>query len=110
MVVQLAVSAAPRSSKTVLRPLGLLACWCGGWFWDVGNLAGFGVEVGKICGTEGELVQQLDADVLATGLDGVPASGLDEFLQQSEDAAGAAVEVLGHVAVAEHAVLGFQQP
>ena len=46
----------------------------------------------------------------AAGLDGVAAGFLDELPEQADDAAGAAEQVLGHGAAAEHAVAAVQEP
>src|SRR6266496_3147341 len=64
---------------------------------------------GQVGGADGEGVEEPGGDRLGAGFDGVPASRLDEFLEQSDDAVGAAEQVLGHPAAAEHAVAAVQE-
>src|SRR5215468_7677247 len=77
---------------------------------DVGDLAGVGVEAGQVRRAQRQGVEQFGGDLLGAGLDGVAAGFLDEFLEQADDAAGAAEQVLGHAAAAEHAVAAVQEP
>src|SRR5215475_10317089 len=77
---------------------------------DVGDLAGVGVEAGQVLRAQRQGVEQFGGDLLGAGLDGVAAGFLDEFLEQADDAAGAAEQVLGHAAAAEHAVAAVQEP
>lgn len=58
----------------------------------------------------GQSVKDVDGDLIEAGFDGVTTPGLDEFLDQADDPAGAAEQVFGQGAVVEHAVEGAQQP